>query len=253
MTTFNPTRPATWTGEWFNRWALSLRRRYEPEVQLSLHRDGDRVILFAIKVQRDSQGQGLGQMVLTELITVADLHELTLVLSPTSEWGANYKRLTRWYEQLGFVDNSGDAYKPDISQAMYRLPKPAGASESEWGEFRLVKLTRDVEFAVPNEVRQPWLTTEAYDLLRLLLRYGLALRVDWTHRAKRGAVRVFAATSGGQMCAAVNIGVKSGQIVRGNVRLPGNDMPRVEFARGAHWRTQLTGRTPVNLLRKGRP
>jgi hypothetical protein len=61
-----------------------------------------------------------------DLTAFADKHNLTMTLTPSTDFGASsVERLKRFYGQFGFVNNKGRQKDFAISAAMYRLPNTA--------------------------------------------------------------------------------------------------------------------------------
>lgn len=227
-------------GCWFSRWATSLHSRYWPEMRLAISRpDNHQLRLSAIQVRHASRGQGLGHMVLTEITTTADRHHHLVTCSPTAEYGATLNRLVAWYAQFGFIPNNSENHRDDVKESMYRLPGTTqNVTPEKQGPFRLVHVG-NLELEVPQEVSHRWLDESAARLLAAMAALGLGVRVDWWHRVRRGAVRLFLTEPDGRPCGAVLVGAQSGRVLRGHLRLPGMTVERAEFSGDFHWRRVL--------------
>lgn len=64
---------------------------------------GDYIYLVCIKVKKSQTSKGYGQAVMSEVISVADKHNVRIRLYATSIFGADLKRLYEFYQKLGFV------------------------------------------------------------------------------------------------------------------------------------------------------
>jgi len=93
-------------------------------VKLSMSTPGGNISLDKIVIDKDKRKQGLGKMVMKHIIALADSNNKTIVLSPSTDFGAtSVVRLKKFYKQFGFVENKGKNKDFEISDSMYRLPK----------------------------------------------------------------------------------------------------------------------------------
>lgn len=65
----------------------------------------DNIILGSIVVEKTHRGQGFGTQILTELCQFADLHGVSITLTPDSSLGGNLRRLKSFYRRFGFKKN----------------------------------------------------------------------------------------------------------------------------------------------------
>lgn len=82
------------------------------------------VSLPRIFVRKDQRGEGLATKAMKDLCLYADEYKLTIVLSPSTDFGASsVGRLKKFYERFGFVQNKGRNRDFAISDSMYRIPR----------------------------------------------------------------------------------------------------------------------------------
>jgi len=98
-----------------------------------------------ISVRRDARGEGHARRAMEEILGWADRAGATVTLTPTSEFGASKKRLTRWYEGMGFVPNKGRNKDFRFQDAMIRAPqvKTATKSDAELDEEAVEEMLRE--------------------------------------------------------------------------------------------------------------
>ena len=105
---------------------VALRRQllvHYPGIKLDLVQCfPDVVALDRLVVPAERRGAGLGTMVMNDIIEWADMHELTIALTPSPDFGGNKARLAKWYRSMGFVMTKGRKMDFRISYAMYREP-----------------------------------------------------------------------------------------------------------------------------------
>ena len=78
--------------------------------------------LSSIKIDKEKRGKGYAEGFMQELCKYADAHDLGIVLTPSSDFGASKTRLTAWYRTHGFVPNSGRNKDFKVRETMIRLP-----------------------------------------------------------------------------------------------------------------------------------
>jgi len=64
---------------------------------------GDYIYLVCIKIKKSQKEKGYGTAVLSEIIKLADQHNVRIILYATSIFGADLKRLYGFYLKHGFV------------------------------------------------------------------------------------------------------------------------------------------------------
>lgn len=74
-------------------------------------------------VDPEDRGKGLARRVLDEICDWADRYGHTLGICADDKWGADIKRLTRFYESLGFIDNPEESQPFQVREAMIRRPR----------------------------------------------------------------------------------------------------------------------------------
>jgi GNAT superfamily N-acetyltransferase len=65
--------------------------------------DGDYINLNVIRIKASQQNKGYGNAVMSEIVQLADSHNVRVRLFATNLWGAELKRLYGFYKKLGFV------------------------------------------------------------------------------------------------------------------------------------------------------
>lgn len=103
---------------------------------------GHKTAILTIRVKDSLRNQGLATEAMTEAMALADRAELTVTLSPTSEWGSSKSRLIEFYKRFGFVENKGRNKDYAHMDTMYRRPIKSNTSAPE----KAVDLTKTPEF-----------------------------------------------------------------------------------------------------------
>nr|WP_319265278.1 LPD23 domain-containing protein [uncultured Draconibacterium sp.] len=111
-----------------------------PGLKLFLGGRNDILKLSEIQLPKEQQGKGTGTQVMNEITNWADKNDLTVTLTPSTDYGAtSVARLKRFYKRFGFVDNKGRNKDFTVSDSMLRIPrndirfKVAG----EWGAYNI--------------------------------------------------------------------------------------------------------------------
>jgi len=93
------------------------------EVSMSYHKFGDYIAISRIFVPKDMRKQGEGTKIMEAIFKFADDNQLTIALSPSTDFGATSKnRLIDFYKRFGFVLNKGRHKDFRLSYTMYRKP-----------------------------------------------------------------------------------------------------------------------------------
>jgi predicted GNAT family acetyltransferase len=93
------------------------------EVTMSYHKSGDYIAISRIFVPKDIRKQGEGTKIMEAIFKFADDNQLTIALSPSTDFGATSKnRLIDFYKRFGFVLNKGRHKDFRLSYTMYRKP-----------------------------------------------------------------------------------------------------------------------------------
>jgi len=79
---------------------------------------GEYIYLVCIKIKKSQKEKGYGTAVLSELIKLADQHNVRIILFPTNIFGADLKRLIAFYIKHGFILSNDDK-----NNKMIYLPK----------------------------------------------------------------------------------------------------------------------------------
>lgn len=85
-------------------------------------RNGD-IYVAQIVVPEDERSAGKGTAAMQQLIEYADRTGQRVVLTPSSDFGGNKKRLVEFYKRFGFVENKGRGKDFTTMEGMYRPPK----------------------------------------------------------------------------------------------------------------------------------
>ena len=83
-----------------------------PKVMLSAQVCDGEIYLLHIRVDTDSQGQGLGSMVMRKLIKLSEGKGLPIILTPLAEDRSRQAELVSWYKGFGFHWKNGWMVRP---------------------------------------------------------------------------------------------------------------------------------------------
>ncbi len=102
-----------------------IKTKYKNKIQeLKLEHctdeDGDYINLNVIRIKPSQQNKGYGNAIMSEIVALADSHNVRVRLFATNLWGAELKRLYGFYKKHGFVLIKKD--KINIGH-MYYYPK----------------------------------------------------------------------------------------------------------------------------------
>lgn len=93
-------------------------------------RDGT-ITLSKIVVPKDERGSGKGTAAMKQLLTYADNTGQRVVLTPSSDFGGNKKRLTGFYKKLGFAENKGKKRDFSVRETMVREPDASSPEKTK--------------------------------------------------------------------------------------------------------------------------
>jgi GNAT superfamily N-acetyltransferase len=83
----------------------------ELTIELCNDDQGKYINLNVIRIKKSKMNTGIGTAVMSDIIRFADNHNVRIKLWVTNLWGADIKRLYKFYERFGFVliknDNDG--------------------------------------------------------------------------------------------------------------------------------------------------
>ena len=107
-----------------------IEQKYKDETKYLLLNEGkDTIKISNMVVKEEYRGKGIGQQILSDVISYADSVGKTITLTPTQEFGT-YERLKNWYKKNGFVENKGRNADLRISDTMYRAPVTAADQQN---------------------------------------------------------------------------------------------------------------------------
>lgn len=99
-----------------------IKNKYKDNLEkFNVYEFQDKISLDLIVVK--DKNQGTGSKVLQELCDYADKYTKIIILTPSSDFGGNVKKLIEFYKRFGFVLNDGKNKIFGIFEKMYRLPK----------------------------------------------------------------------------------------------------------------------------------
>ncbi len=78
--------------------------------------------MHKIIVPETARSKGVGSKAMKEILDYADAANKTVILTPSSDFGGNKRRLVDFYKRHGFVENKGRNKDYEISETMYRSP-----------------------------------------------------------------------------------------------------------------------------------
>ncbi|MFK5882869.1 MAG: hypothetical protein QM489_00860 [Candidatus Izemoplasma sp.] len=73
-------------------------------VELKIAEDEQFIKVFKIVVPKVIRNDGLGTIVMKEIIKYASSRYKPIILTPSADFGGDVDRLTKWYSSLGFQD-----------------------------------------------------------------------------------------------------------------------------------------------------
>ena len=79
--------------------------------------------LDKIVVPEDLRGRGVGSKAMKKIIKYADQNNKTIALTPSTDFGGNKSKLTKFYKSFGFVMNKGRNKNYETQEMMIREPK----------------------------------------------------------------------------------------------------------------------------------
>jgi hypothetical protein len=108
--------------------------------------------LSRVVVPMDQREQGTGTAFMNDLIRFADEQGRRITLTPSSDFGGNKARLSKFYKRFGFVENKGRNKDFSTMESMYRDPQGDAAPR--------------YSVAAPAQAAQRTLTPEEQGILR---------------------------------------------------------------------------------------
>ena len=159
----------TLSSEMVQAFCDALESKHQATLELRLTKASDRkdavLKLDSIVVPKNGRGLGVGTKILKEIEDFADLHDCTVVLSPSKDLGASsVGRLKTFYGRFGFVSNSGKNKDFQFTEAMIRYP--LGLSRSKHLD-RLDRLERKVTSSITTWYHGRKVKDSTFDLEHL--------------------------------------------------------------------------------------
>lgn len=86
---------------------LEDKLSYKYNIDLEIYEYDDYIELKKIVVPKDRRGEGIGSDVMQELIEYCRENDKDLFVTPSSAFGGNVNKLTKFYKSFGFKNNKG--------------------------------------------------------------------------------------------------------------------------------------------------
>jgi len=86
---------------------LEDKLSYKYNIDIEIYEYDDYIELKKIVVPKDRRGEGIGSDVIEELIDYCRDTNKSLFVTPSSAFGGNVNRLTKFYKSFGFKNNKG--------------------------------------------------------------------------------------------------------------------------------------------------
>lgn len=96
----------------------NLTNEFNIKLDLAFNSMYNTIILSRIIVDKNKRNMGIGTKVLQSICDFADLYNLRIALTPTTDFGGSKNRLIDFYKQFGFINYKGYEFK----ESMVRLP-----------------------------------------------------------------------------------------------------------------------------------
>ena len=105
--------------ESFNMFKKYLLDKYHIELSIHYSKISNILILSKIIVPKKDRNLGIGSKVMKELCDYCDENNLTIALTPSSDFGGSNSRLISFYKRFGFKMYKGF----EFSESMVRYSK----------------------------------------------------------------------------------------------------------------------------------
>ena len=76
-----------------------------------------------IEINPEYRNKGYARVAMQEIVNNADIDNIILALTPSSDFGASKSKLIDFYRSLGFVPNTGKNKNYETKHGMIRYPK----------------------------------------------------------------------------------------------------------------------------------
>lgn len=86
---------------------LEDKLSYKYNIDLEIYEYDNYIELKKIVVPKDKRGEGIGSDVIQELIEYCRENDKDLFVTPSSAFGGNVNKLTKFYKSFGFKNNKG--------------------------------------------------------------------------------------------------------------------------------------------------
>jgi len=116
-------------GSPFNLDSLANIENKFKDVSLDLYEKDSTINLSRIVVPKEMRKSGVGTDVMQDLTSYADKTGQRVVLTPSSAFGGNVKKLKDFYKRFGFIENKGKNKDFTTMESMIRSPQPARQQE----------------------------------------------------------------------------------------------------------------------------
>ncbi len=96
-----------------------LENKYDVELFIYYSKIQNVLVISSIIIPKEKRNQGIGTKVMNEICDFADKNNLAIILTPSSDFGGNKKRLIKFYKYFNFVKNKDYKYR----ELMIRHPQ----------------------------------------------------------------------------------------------------------------------------------
>jgi len=101
-----------------SQFSSAIKKQF-PTVKFAFTSMPNGIVVDKIVVPESAREKGVGTSAMQAIIDLAQENGLTVALTPSSDFGGTKARLTKFYKNLGFVENKGKNKDYEISEAMY--------------------------------------------------------------------------------------------------------------------------------------
>jgi predicted GNAT family acetyltransferase len=160
-----------------------LTKKYEDVIeQLWLYEKNDVIKVSAIVIDPKKREMGYGTKIMKDIIEYADKNKMTVVLTPSSDFGGDKKRLTKFYKGFNFVPNRGANKDFRFSSTMLRLPENIESDNTDNVKGGLADNMNIKEIAKHHGVK----------LSDLMPEYKKGIQIEMEHTDKESVAREIA-------------------------------------------------------------
>ena len=160
-----------------------LTKKYEDVIeQLWLYEKDDVIKVSAIVIEPKKRELGYGTKIMKDIIAYADKKKMTVILTPSSDFGGDKKRLTNFYKGFNFVPNRGVNKDYKYSSTMLRLPENIETDKTNNIKGGLADKMNIKEIAEHHKMK----------LSDLMLEYTKGIQVEMEHTESKSIAREIA-------------------------------------------------------------